>query len=59
MEDGRPVSPDFVTMTFPEFLKGAELWRVRFHDLRHYADIGISATPARRFSSPRVAACGS
>jgi hypothetical protein len=33
------------------YQRGAGLPRMRFHDLRHYADIGISATPTRACSS--------
>lgn len=35
MEDGRPVSPDYVGKEFPRLVKKAKLRHVRFHDLRH------------------------
>lgn len=35
MEDGRPVSPDYVNKVFPKLLTTAKLRHVRFHDLRH------------------------
>jgi len=35
MEDGRPVSPDYVNVAFPRVLKKAKIRHIRFHDLRH------------------------
>lgn len=34
-EDGKPISPDFVSRKFREILKKYELRHIRFHDLRH------------------------
>jgi integrase len=34
-ELGRLIEPNYITHTFPSFLKKHELRKIRFHDLRH------------------------
>ena len=51
-ENGQPYHPDRIGKLFEEAVKASGQPRIRLHDLRHYADIGIRGTPALRWPWP-------